>query len=184
MGGDTDTNCGAENEGKATQRLSHLGIHPIYSHESPTLLWMQTSACWQELNIAVFWETLPTIGLSTRSPTGERERTKGAEGVCSPIERTTIWTNQYPQSFLGLNHQPKCTHGGTHGSNHICSRGWLFETSMGGEALGIVKAWYPNVGECQDRGAGVCGLVNRGMREHGRGFRRGNQERGNYSKCK
>jgi hypothetical protein len=25
--------------------------------------------------------------------------------------------NQYPQSFLGLNHQSKKTHGGTHGSN-------------------------------------------------------------------
>jgi hypothetical protein len=35
---------------------------------------------------------------------GTRERTQRAEGVCSPIGRTTIWTNQYPQSSLGLNH--------------------------------------------------------------------------------
>jgi hypothetical protein len=27
--------------------------------------------------------------------------------------------NQYPQSFLGLNHQSKKTHGGTHGSSCI-----------------------------------------------------------------
>jgi hypothetical protein len=32
MGGDTETKCGAEIEGKAIQRLPHLGIHPIYSH--------------------------------------------------------------------------------------------------------------------------------------------------------
>jgi len=41
----TETKCGAETEGKAIQRLSHLGIHPIYSHQSQTLLWMQRSAC-------------------------------------------------------------------------------------------------------------------------------------------
>jgi hypothetical protein len=32
MRGDTDTKCGAETEGKAVQRLPHLGIHPIYSY--------------------------------------------------------------------------------------------------------------------------------------------------------
>jgi hypothetical protein len=41
-----------------------------------------------------------------------RESTHGAEGVCSVIGGTTIWTNQCPQSYLGLNHQPKRTHGG------------------------------------------------------------------------
>ena len=45
---------------------------------------------------------------------GARESTQGDERVCSPIGGTTIWTNQYPQSFLGLNHQPKTTHGWTH----------------------------------------------------------------------
>ena len=34
----------AETEGKATQRLPHLGIHPIYSYETQTLLWMSRSA--------------------------------------------------------------------------------------------------------------------------------------------
>ena len=32
MGGDTETKCGAEIEGKTIQRLSHLEIRPIYSH--------------------------------------------------------------------------------------------------------------------------------------------------------
>ena len=35
--------CGAETEGRAIQRLPHLGIHPIYSHQTQTLLWMLTS---------------------------------------------------------------------------------------------------------------------------------------------
>jgi hypothetical protein len=30
--GNTGTKSGAETEGKAIQRLPHLGIHPIYSH--------------------------------------------------------------------------------------------------------------------------------------------------------
>jgi hypothetical protein len=31
-GGNIETKYGAETEGKAIQRLPHLGIHPIYSH--------------------------------------------------------------------------------------------------------------------------------------------------------
>jgi hypothetical protein len=31
MGGDTETKCGAETEGKNIHCLTHLGIHPIYS---------------------------------------------------------------------------------------------------------------------------------------------------------
>jgi hypothetical protein len=34
MEGVTDTKCGTETEGKAIQRLPHLGIHPIYSHQT------------------------------------------------------------------------------------------------------------------------------------------------------
>jgi hypothetical protein len=32
MGGNMETKCGAVTEGKAIQRLPHLGIHPIYSY--------------------------------------------------------------------------------------------------------------------------------------------------------
>jgi hypothetical protein len=38
MGGDTETKFGAETEGKAIQRLSHLGTHPISSYQTQTLL--------------------------------------------------------------------------------------------------------------------------------------------------
>ena len=34
MEGDTETKCGAETEGKAIQRLPHLGILPIYSYQT------------------------------------------------------------------------------------------------------------------------------------------------------
>ena len=45
MGGDTETKCGAETEGKAIQRLPHLGIHPTYSYQIQILFSMPTSAC-------------------------------------------------------------------------------------------------------------------------------------------
>jgi hypothetical protein len=67
----------------------------------------------------------PTTGMSMGSPIGGvRERTEGAERVGNRTGRTTIQTNQTRQRFQGLNHQPKSTHGGTHGSSYICSRGW------------------------------------------------------------
>jgi hypothetical protein len=88
---------------------------------------------------------------------GARERTQGAEGVSSPLGGTT-WTNLYPQSSQGLNHQPKSTHGGTHGSSCICSRGWPSQSSMWGEVLCPGKALCPSVGECQGQEAGVGGL--------------------------
>ena len=33
-----DIKCGAQTEGKTIQKLPHLGIHPIYSYETQTLL--------------------------------------------------------------------------------------------------------------------------------------------------
>jgi len=57
-------------------------------------------------------------------------KTEGAEGVCDPIGRSAMSTNQTPQSSQGLNHQPKSTHGGTQGSISICSRGWPYQESM------------------------------------------------------
>ena len=45
MGGDTEAKCGAETEGKTTQRLAHLSIYHIYTYQTHTLLWMPTSAC-------------------------------------------------------------------------------------------------------------------------------------------
>jgi hypothetical protein len=44
-GGNMETKCGAETEGKAIWRLPPLGIHPIYSHQTWMLLLMLGSAC-------------------------------------------------------------------------------------------------------------------------------------------
>jgi hypothetical protein len=40
---------------------------------------------------------------------GARESTQGDEGICSPIGGTTIETNQYLQSFLGIKNQQENT---------------------------------------------------------------------------
>ena len=45
MGGDTETKCRAETEGKAIHRLPYLGIHLIYCYQTQTLLWMPTRPC-------------------------------------------------------------------------------------------------------------------------------------------
>ena len=45
-----------------------------------------------------------------------------------------------PTSNPSTNHQPKSTHGGTHGSSYICSRRWPFQKSMRGETMGAMKA--------------------------------------------
>jgi hypothetical protein len=48
----------SEGKGKVIQRLSHLGIHPICTHQTPTLLLMPKSICWQELAMAILSEVL------------------------------------------------------------------------------------------------------------------------------
>jgi hypothetical protein len=40
---------------------------------------------------------------------------------------------------------------GPNGFSHICSRGWPCLASVGGKALGPVKALFPSVGQCQVR---------------------------------
>jgi len=42
-GGNKETKCGAETEGKVILRLTHLVIHPMYSHQILTLLWIPRS---------------------------------------------------------------------------------------------------------------------------------------------
>ena len=79
-----ETEIGVETEGKSIQKLSHVGLYPIYCHETQTLLWMPASACWQEPDRAVSWEVLPqpdkyrclqaTIGLIKGSQVEELEK--------------------------------------------------------------------------------------------------------------
>ena len=110
----------------------------------------------------VSWEALPVSekyrgGLSVNHWTKHRvpnggaiNRIQGAEGVCSPLGEKTVWTNPYPHSSQGLNHQSTSIHGETHGSSRISSREWPCRSSMRGEALCPVRAQCPSLEECQD----------------------------------
>ena len=40
-----ETKCGAETEEMSLQRLPYLGIHPIYNHQTQTLLHMPVRFC-------------------------------------------------------------------------------------------------------------------------------------------
>jgi hypothetical protein len=44
-GGNMETKCGAETEGKVIQRLPHLRIHLLYSHQTWMLSWISESPC-------------------------------------------------------------------------------------------------------------------------------------------
>jgi hypothetical protein len=44
MEGVIETKFGTETEGMTIQRLPHLGIHPIYNHQTQTLSWMPARA--------------------------------------------------------------------------------------------------------------------------------------------
>ena len=44
MGGNTEIKCRVETEGKAIQRLPHVGIYLIYSNQTQTLLQMPRGA--------------------------------------------------------------------------------------------------------------------------------------------
>jgi len=70
------------------------------------------------------------------------------------------------------------THGGTHGSSCICCRAWHCLASIGGEALGPIKAHFLSVGKCQGVEVGVGGR-GRILIEAGGGQRgMGEEERG------
>ena len=187
MKGATETKFGAETEGMTIQWLPHLG-NPSHK-QSPN---PDTMADANKSLLAGAWYSCLLRGSASawkiqkcmltvihwmehRVPNeGVRECTQGAEEAWSPIGGTSIWTNQYPQSSLELNHQSKKTHGRTRGSNCICSRGWPHRSSMGGEILGSVKVICPSIGECQDQEARVGELVSRGGEEGKEGFWRGN----------
>ena len=62
MEGVTETKFGAEMKGWIIQRLPYLGIHPIISHQTQTILHMPARFCWKDPNIAVSCEAMPVPG--------------------------------------------------------------------------------------------------------------------------
>jgi len=126
-----------------------------------------------------------TTGLSTRTPKEKLgQGLKELKGFATPWEEQQFQPIRPHQSSQGLNHQPKSTHGRTHGSSCICSRGWPYLASVGGEALVLVKAQCPSVEEFQGGEVGMGGWVgehphrSRRIRSDIGGLWRGNQERG------
>jgi hypothetical protein len=100
--GVTETKFRAVMEERTIQRLSHPVIHPIYNHQTQTLLHMPTRFCSQNLDIALSCEAMPVCGkyrsgcsiiywIGHRAPKeGARECTQGAKGICNPIGGSTI----------------------------------------------------------------------------------------------
>jgi hypothetical protein len=86
MEGVTETKFGAKMKGGTIQRLSHLGIHLIITHQTQTLLHMPARFCWKDPDIAVLCEAMPvpgkyrsgcsqsSIGWNTGSPMEELEK--------------------------------------------------------------------------------------------------------------
>ena len=112
-GANMQIKCRAETEGKAIQRLSRLDAKKCLLKGTWYGCLLRGPA--RALQIQTCNECRVPNG-------GVRERTEGAEGLCNSMGRTTISTNQTSQSYQGLSHQPKSTHGGAHGSSRICSR--------------------------------------------------------------
>jgi hypothetical protein len=169
-----------------------MGIHPIYTCQTQTLLETPGSACWQDPGMAVSWEALPepdkyrgrcsqpTIGLSVESLMKELEKgQKELKGFAAPW-----WEQHCPRSSWGLDYQPKSTHERIHGSGHICSRGWPCWTLVGGV---FPWAWGCSVLQCkgmpgqEDGSAWVVGgsPSHRGRRRaNGMGFSKGETWKG------
>ena len=60
--GVTETKFRAEMEERTIQRLPHPGIHPIYNHQTQTLLHIPARFCWQDPDIAISYEAMPVLG--------------------------------------------------------------------------------------------------------------------------
>jgi hypothetical protein len=94
-----------------------------------------------------------SIGWNTGPPMKELEKVpKELKGSATLYEEQQYELTSIPRACI---------------SSCICSRGWPSWTSMGGEALGPVKALCPGTGEWQCQEAGVGGLGSRA----GRGYR-------------
>jgi hypothetical protein len=73
---------------------------------------------------------------------------RSSYGAANPFSSMGLFSHSFIGDLVlrsmvgsqGLNHQPKSTHGGTHGSSCI---GWPSRSSIGGEALGPVKGSMP-----------------------------------------
>ena len=78
-----------------------------------------------------------------------RGRAEGAEGDCNPVGRTTISTNQTPQSSQRLNHQTKSIHGQFNGSARYVSEDHLIWHQWEGRCLVLWRLHSPKKGNAR-----------------------------------
>ena len=94
------------------------------------------------------------------------------KGFATPKEEQQYQTNkQTPQSYQGLNHQPKSIHGGTHLTSCICSRrlpsqGYQWEE----RTLVLSRLAAQVLGECQSGEMGEGEWVNTLIEARGRAW--------------
>jgi hypothetical protein len=101
----------------------------------------------QQLVVSIYIQSLHSVSFSLLQSLS-----------CISFRHEQFWINIFEMGGW-LHHQPKSTHGGTHSSSCICSRGWPCWASVGEEVLGPVKALCPSVGTCHCGEAGVCGWL-------------------------
>ena len=77
-----------------------------------------------------------------------RGRTARAPWNCNCIGRAKVSINWTPESWHGLNHQPKGIAGQVLGPHYICNRVLNCQGSVGGDILSPVETWYPREVEC------------------------------------
>jgi hypothetical protein len=91
---------------------------------------------------------------------GVRRRTEGAEGVCNPIGRTIILTNEMPLELPRTKPLNQRVHmEGPMAPSLICSRGWPYLASMGREAPWSCEGLMLQCRGMLGQGVGVCGWM-------------------------
>jgi len=196
--GKTGTKKWNKTEEEVMQRLPHLGIYPIWRHQTHTIANAKKhlpNGSWYSYSLRVSASIWPIqmqiLTANHRTEHGDsigraKERTEGAERNFNPMGRT-ISTNWTSQSSQRLNHLAKSINGGIYGSRYICSWGWPSQTSIGGKG-GLM----PRLGgmlEWSDRSGWVGGgALSERQRKEGRGewdgcLWRGNPEGEFHLKC-
>ena len=139
--GVTETEFGAKMKGWTIQRLPHPGIHPIFSHQTQTLLHIPARFCWKDPNIAVFCEAMPVPG-KYRSGCSQSSIRWNTGPPMEKLEKApkelkgsaTLWVEQQYE----LTSTPRAPV-----SSCICSRRWPSRPSLGREAPWSCKLYMP-----------------------------------------
>jgi hypothetical protein len=114
------------------QRQPHLGIHPIYNHQTQTLWHMLAKFCWQDADIAVSCEVIPVPG-KYRSGCSQSSIRWNTGPPMEKLEKapkelkgsaTLLVEQQYELTSTPRAHISSC----------ICIRRWPSQPSLGREA--------------------------------------------------